>query len=118
MANSHGYMGKYAFQNCSSLKNVTIPAVTWGIGEGMFSGCTSLSSIQFSEPSELNLRKSYNNYFLSGTNISSITFPSSLTELNYLDDMALYGMNNLKEIHFNGMSMDKLVANTGAGIPT
>lgn len=118
MANSHGYMGKYAFQNCSSLKNVTIPAVTWGIGEGMFSGCTSLSSIQFIEPSELNLRKSYNNYFLSGTNISSITFPSSLTELDYLDDMALYGMNNLKEIHFNGMSMDKLVTNAGGGIPT
>lgn len=118
MANSHGYMGKYAFQNCSNLKNITIPAVTWGLGEGMFCDCSSLTSIEFNEPSELNLRHCFNNFFLSGTSISSITFPRSVTEPTCFDEFALYGMEKLNEIHFDGMSMDKIVNMEESGTPT
>ena len=38
-------IGEYAFQNCTSLENLTINASVRSMGEGVFSGCSKLSTI-------------------------------------------------------------------------
>lgn len=49
---------------------------------------------------------------LYGTSITSLTFPASLTSLNAFDSQALRGLDQLKELHFNGMTYDQIVSAT------
>ncbi len=41
-------IGTYAFNNCTSLKSVTIPSTVTNIGEGAFYGCSGLENVTFS----------------------------------------------------------------------
>lgn len=42
-------IGESAFENCSSLTNITIPESMIDIGYGAFSGCSSLTSVTIPE---------------------------------------------------------------------
>ena len=42
-------IGERAFDECTSLKSITIPASITSIGEDAFKGCTSLESVTFLE---------------------------------------------------------------------
>lgn len=49
------------------------------------------------------------NDFLSGTAVTSLAFPSSITSFAMLSKNALRGMDKLKELKFNGMSINDIV---------
>ena len=114
LANSHGYLGEYVFENCTGLTNVRIPANTYGLNEGTFKGCTNLTSITFDEPSMISWRNSLDNFILSGTSITSLTIPASVNDFSMINNYAFNGMNQLLEIHFNGIPMSKILLNHGS----
>lgn len=107
MANGHSFFNPNAFENCTSLKQFTFPVETQMVAEEAFMNCTSLTSVTFDENPK---RLSQINHGIIGarafygTGITSLTLPSGLTSFFILDDNALEGMDNLKEIHFNGMT--------------
>ncbi len=64
----------YTFQNCTGLKNVTIPEGVTSVGMGAFSS-SGLTSITF--PESLT-SIGYNSF--SGTNVTSLVIPATITE--------------------------------------
>lgn len=78
------HVGNYAFQNCVALESVNIPALVSATGytaQSMFSGCTSLVSVTFSE----NLNWLPKTLFEDCTALTNIVFPAGLTTLNTAD---------------------------------
>lgn len=105
-------LAQNAFENCTALTKLSMPADTFSIPNQFAKGCTALTSFSFAEPGELNYSQCIGQEMLAGTSITSLTFPSSLTSLNAFDSQALKGLDQLKELHFNGMSYDQLVEQT------
>ena len=114
-------IGSGAFEDCSSLTNVTIPEGVLSIGSGAFSGCISLTSITI--PNSVTSIGS--GVFKKAYNLEKIELPASVecfyklfTEKNYLNDDELlseryriicrywndeyYAPVTLKEIKING----------------
>ena len=83
-----------AFKNATTIASVQIPRTVTGIGPSAFSGCTSLESVTFSEPSDLEEIRQKAFY---GCSISTITIPASvnLIGLQAFD-------SSLKEILYDG----------------
>jgi hypothetical protein len=78
--NSVTSIGNYAFENCTSLTSITIPNSVNSIGSGAFSGCTSLTSITIPE----SVTSIGNSAFSRCTSLTSITIPNSVTSIvNY-----------------------------------
>ena len=74
-----------------------MPSNTYFIGEGFCKGCTSLTNFTFeeSETSKALLAgaNAVGNDFLSGTAVTSLTFPSSITSFAMLSKNTLRGMS-------------------------
>lgn len=101
MANSHSYVGRNAFENCVSLREITFPQNFYWLTEQMFKGCTNLSKVTFQETSQL---KSIDAEVFSGcSSLTSITLPSSVNSLEYIDDNFLKG-SNISRVVFNGLA--------------
>ena len=66
---------KEAFLNATTITSVQIPSTVTGIGPSAFSGCTSLSSVTFGEPSAL---EEIRNKAFYGCSISTIRIPASV----------------------------------------
>lgn len=64
-----------AFKNATTIASVQIPRTVTGIGPSAFSGCTSLESVTFGEPSDLEEIRQKAFY---GCSISTITIPASV----------------------------------------
>lgn len=65
------------FEDCTSLKNVTLPPYVKTLGMDMFKGCTALESITIPEGVE----KLGNGIFAGCTALKDISFPSSLNSM-------------------------------------
>ena len=68
-----------AFQDCSSLTSVTIPAKTTRLLNGAFKGCANLTSVTFPENSELT--EVGNNAFYFCKSLTSLELPDTVTTL-------------------------------------
>ena len=79
-------IGAYCFLNCYSLKSIVIPPLITEIGS--FPNCKNLTSVTLNSG-----LKSISGF--SGCGFSSITLPSTLTDIGY---MAFSGCNNLTSI--------------------
>lgn len=98
-ANSLRSIGAWAFDKCTKLTSVTLPAVVDNLGEGAFAGCTSLKSIVLPEncyripdyafnrtpiSGDMTLpadSESIGEYALKNTGISTLVLPSSITSI-------------------------------------
>ena len=90
-------IGNNAFNNCDALVNVTIPDSVTFIGERAFSDCNSLSSVTFGENSSL---KSIGNWaFNNCDTLVSITIPDSVESIG---DNAFNQCRALTEIKYMG----------------
>ena len=84
-------IGEYAFGECSSLTNITIPDSVTSIGSGAFRVCSSLASITI--PDSVT---SIGVWAFSGcSSLTSITIPDSVTSIG---GGAFYGCSNLESI--------------------
>lgn len=74
-------IGNNAFYLCTSLESITIPNTCTTVGEYAFRGDTSLDTVVFEDGgTELTFSS---NVFMQCENITSITLPDHLTELQY-----------------------------------
>ena len=72
-------IGKYAFENCTSLTSVTIPDSVISIGDYAFSSCTSLTSVTIPD----NVTSIGNSAFEYCTSLTSVTIPNNVTNIGY-----------------------------------
>ena len=70
-------IGNYAFNNCTSLKSVTIPDSVTSIGSSAFNNCTSLMSVTI--PDSVTSIDTY--AFYSCTSLKTITIPDRVTSI-------------------------------------
>ncbi|MBQ2784706.1 MAG: leucine-rich repeat domain-containing protein [Alistipes sp.] len=70
-------IGDYAFENCSSLKSITIPNSVKSIGSSAFAGCSSLTSITI--PNSVTSIEW--NAFGGCSSLTSINIPDSVTSI-------------------------------------
>ena len=74
-------IGGYAFNECTNLASVIIPASVVTISENAFYGCTSLASVTFGTNSQLD---TIGNAVFKGAIFTSIALPNTLTSIgNY-----------------------------------
>ncbi|MBQ8135234.1 MAG: leucine-rich repeat protein [Clostridia bacterium] len=86
------------FENCTALKEITIPNGWDRIPSYMFKGCTSLIKVKISS----NAKIIENNAFCNCTNLKSVTIPSSIENIGY---EAFYNCSSLTSIAFsNGLT--------------
>ncbi len=72
-------IGNYAFSGCTGLTSIEIPSSVTSIGEDVFLCCEELESVTFAEGSQL---KSIGNWaFQQCSNLTSITIPASVTSI-------------------------------------
>ena len=81
--------GTYVFQNCSNLKNITIPSKVQSIGNYAFYGCTSLNNIDI----EATSLTAINHYaFYNCNKLTNLDLPDTIKTIgNY----AFYGCTSL-----------------------
>ena len=70
-------IGKYAFQDCSSLTSVTIPESVTSIGDGAFYYCSSLTSVTIPE----SVTSIGNSTFYRCSSLTSVTIPEGVTSI-------------------------------------
>ncbi|MGN0073310.1 MAG: fibronectin type III domain-containing protein [Coriobacteriales bacterium] len=88
-----GLIGASAFEGCTSLTGICIPAGVENIGNSAFSGCFELASVEFEQGSAL--RSVGASSFSSCEKLRSITLPPT-TE--HIGDYAFYGCSSLESL--------------------
>ena len=84
-------IGRYAFNNCSSLAEITLSDTLTSIGGAAFKGCTSLAGIAL----PASLTSIGGSTFQNCTTLAEITIPAGVTSIgNY----AFYGCTSLADI--------------------
>lgn len=82
-------IGNYLFSESNILESITIPSSVTSIGSDAFSGCDSLTSVNFVNTG--GWWYDYSSTATSGTNISSVDLANPSTALTYLiDTYAVY----------------------------
>lgn len=81
-----------AFSDCTGLTSISLPASLTTIGEGAFEGCKSLTSITL----PANLTKIDKYTFSDCTGLTSITLPANLTQIG---EYAFYDCKGLTSVH-------------------
>lgn len=82
-----------AFENCTSLESITIPASVGRIESAAFKGCTSLTSVTFNTQ---NLASLGGATFKGCTSLESITLPEGMTTLY---EQEFYNCTKLKDVY-------------------
>lgn len=124
-------IGSYAFANCSSLKEITIPSSVTDIGDNAFAECDSLSSLRVEQgnpkyhsegnciietatrtliagccnstiPNGGSVTGIGENAFYSCNNLMNITVPSAVTSIG---SSAFFDCNNLQTVMFGENSL-------------
>ena len=85
-------IGSYAFDGCSGLTNLTLPAGITEIGEGAFFGCSGLTSLTL--PAGITKIGSFAFQHCSG--LTSLTLPAGITRI---DDYAFSGCSGLTSLN-------------------
>ena len=70
-------IGSDAFNNCTSIKSITIPDSVTSIGYGAFDSCSSLTSITIPD----SVTRIGSNAFYNCPSLTSITIPDSVTDI-------------------------------------
>ena len=112
-------LGDYAFYNCSSLTNITLPKSVTSIGNSAFCGCGSLKSIAIPDGVT---SIGYNAFYRSGlksvvipegvtvirsstfdycSSLKSVTIPESITEIG---QDAFYNCTSLNEVRISSIN--------------
>ena len=89
--NSVTSIGSYAFDECISLKYITIPSSVTSIEDFAFGGCSSLEEITIPN----SVTSIENGTFEGCSSLEEITIPSSVTSI---EDFAFGGCSSLEEI--------------------
>jgi uncharacterized repeat protein (TIGR02543 family) len=98
-------IGSSAFSGCTGLTGVTVPSSVTYIGAGAFENCSNLRSITLGNSVE-----TLGADFLSGTKVSSITVPASVTTSANGGVSPFYGAANLRTVIFeSGKIPDKIL---------
>jgi hypothetical protein len=84
-----------AFDNCTTLTNVTMPGRVNGIGNSAFVNCTSLESVTIGS----NVNSIGNDAFSNCSSLESVTIPSSVQGIN---NAAFARCNSLNSVTFQG----------------
>lgn len=103
------YVGMRAFKGLRVLPSVNIPSTVTTIGEDAFSFCSSLESITFSEPSQLQCIGLW--AFTECSALTSINIPGSVTSIEY---DAFFYCENLKDITVNWTDLSGVNTDAGA----
>ena len=88
-------IGDYAFENCTSLTEITIPSEVTTIEGNAFGGCMNLQTVIFAEGSKL--QTIGDNAFENCTSLTEITIPSEVTTI---EGNAFGGCMNLQTVIF------------------
>lgn len=108
-------IGRYAFNQCTSLQEITLPKNLKHVGSYAFFGCENLRKISL--PPSL---KIINSYAFAGCALDSVNLPG----LTYIANQAFAGNSNLKELRvpstlekiddgaFSGCNLEKVYAYT------
>ena len=88
-------IGNWAFGDCSSLANITVPSSVMSIGQWAFNGCSNLKDIVI--PPGVTSIEAWT--FNACYNMSSIVIPSNVTSVAIL---SFANCSNLKNIYFCG----------------
>ena len=84
-------IGRYAFDGCSGLTSLTLPAGITYIGQGAFGGCSGLTSLTL----PAGITEIGGCAFLGCTGLTSLTLPASITKI---DDYTFYGCTGLTSL--------------------
>ena len=90
---SNDVIGSYAFNDCSGLTSLTLPAGITGIGKGAFIGCSGLTSLTL--PAGITWISS--DAFRGCSGLTSLTLPAGITNIG--SDAFIY-CSGLKEVRF------------------
>ena len=88
-------IGGSAFEDCTSLKSVTIPDSVTSIGSSAFSGCTSLKSVTIPD----SVTSIGSSAFSGCTSLTSVTIGNSVTSIG---SSAFSGCTSLKSFNYCG----------------
>ena len=95
-------IGYEAFEGCSNLTHVTIPASVTDISPRVFEWCTSLQDFElapgnanFKSDSGLLLSKDGKTLVMAARKLTSVTIPEGVTTIDYF---AFYGCSNLEKV--------------------
>jgi len=105
-------ISEHAFEGCTALTKIDLPSSLKHISNDVFKGCTGLTSIELPEGLEY-----FGDNFISLTNITSLTAPSTLTGFGVLRDTSLVNMDFSKaqittiggETYANNPSLENIV---------
>ena len=102
--NNKGNIGKYAFQNCTALKNVTINNSYNGtlIREGAFENCTALTNFTLNNTAQVYV---YHDTFTGCTALTTVTLNNVQTDnpgIIYIDDEAFMTCTGLTRVNIGG----------------
>ena len=88
-------LGEHVFSGCVSLTSIKIPNGITSIGSGMFTNCVSLNTIDIPEGvTSIGVAA-----FRECTSLESITIPNSVKSVG---EYAFYGCNSLKTVYYTG----------------
>ena len=85
------YIGKYAFKGCTSLTSVTIPNSVTHIDKGAFEDCKSLTAVTIPD----SVKSIGNEAFQGCTSLTEVTIPSSVIDIG---DLAFYKCTSLTAV--------------------
>ena len=114
--NNHtSYVYPKTFENCTSLKNITLPSKIWYISEEMFKGCTSLKSVKFNIYDKLSsmINLIQRNAFYGCSSLQELELPETIDSLDCLDDACLSNCA-LSTITFHGISKASFLKGGGS----
>jgi uncharacterized repeat protein (TIGR02543 family) len=103
-----GHIGTYAFESCSSLTTMVLPATVTTIESTAFRSCTGLNSITLPE----NLERIDSEAFKGCTSLKSIRIPASVTEIA---DNAFENCSSLAFIYIDRDSTDGISGTASGG---
>ena len=113
LPNTLTMIGQQAFQECTEIRSIKIPAKCANIMSQAFKACTNLETIIFEEGSSLTCI--YNNVFQDCTSINNVDIPlgvtsleahcfrgcSNLSTMNLTDNLTVIGIHALRETAFS-----------------
>jgi len=104
------------FQNCTSLRSITLPSKLWYISEGMFKDCVNLREVRYNPQGHSPMIDFVQKNAFSGCdNLELIVFPKSLTDVSQLEDGCLSNcmqQAQSRTLLFEGMGKEKFIHKT------
>ena len=110
-SNSLKLINKEAFYNCSSLESFSIPSSVAKIGKCAFMNCLSLKDVHFEQSKEESLEAIQQGAFKNCKSLESFSLPSSVV---HLGPSAFMNCFKLKTFEYNGSQLEDIQCRTFA----